>query len=197
MKAKKSREQRRYDRRVGRVPVREARASDLLEDLTLYNERKYLPAGFYQRGEGKEEIVMYPHGGEDVLRHEQQHVAQTSKLARMLGLEGRVQSKDVRQAGKALKASMPQAQYDSLNQAGRYFAAQPTELEATVKSIRPGLKAAGVEMGQDFDSLLDSLKLANNDNRLNTNMRNLMLMMDNPWNEEQKNLIMSAINYDM
>ena len=66
-----------------------------------------------------------------------------------------------------------------------------------MKSIRPGLKAAGIERGQDFDSLLDSLKLANNDNRLNTNALNLMLMMDNPWNEEQKNLIMSAINYDM
>lgn len=198
MRPKKNREQRRYDRRNARVPVRDATASDLIEDLTLYNDRKYMPAGYYSRPSlGKQEIVMYPHAGEDVVRHERQHVAQTSRLGRMLGLTSRAQNKNIRQAGKALKSSMPQTQYDSLNQAGRYFSSQPIELEATVKSIRPGLEAAGIERGQDFDSLLDSLKLANNDNRLNTNMLNLMLMMDNPWNEEQKNLIMSAINYDM
>ena len=201
MKLKKNREQRRYDRRTARVPVREANWADASKDLGMYTDRKYMPSGYYEResglGKGKEEIVIYPRGGEDVLRHEQQHVAQTSRLARMLGLEGRVQNKDVRQAARALKSSMPQTQYDSLNQAGRYFAGQPMELEATVKSIRPGLEAAGIERGQDFDSMLDSLKLADNENMLNTNMRNLMLMMDNPWNEEQKNLIMSAINYDM
>lgn len=200
MRPKKSREQRRYDRRTARVPIREATWADASKDLGMYRDRKYMPSGYYERqsglGKGKEEIVIYPRGGEDVLRHEQQHVAQTSKLARMLGLEGRVQNKDVRRAGKALKSSMTQSQYDSLNQAGRYFSGQPMELEATVKSIRPGLEAAGIERGQDFDSLLDSLKMANNENKLNTNAINLMLMMDNPWTEEQKNLIMSAINYD-
>ena len=200
LNGRQEREQRRYDRRTDRVPVRDARTSDLLTDLGLYNERQYMPAGYYERqsgpGRNREEIVMYPNGGDDVLRHEQQHVAQTSRLARMLGMDGRVQNRDIRQAGNSLLYSMPQEQYDNLNQAGKYFAGQPIELEATMKAVRPVLESIGVSPQSSFEEVLDSLKLAENEGQLNSNMRNLKLMMENPWSEDQKKMILSALNYD-
>lgn len=193
MRPKKSRS----EKRIERVPVRDARTSDLLTDLGLYNKRQYMPAGYYSRPSlGRQEIVMYQGAGEDVLKHEQTHASQTSRLAKILGLPSRAQDVEVRSAGNSLRSSLTEDQYANMNKAGQYFSTQPHELEATVMSIRPGLEQAGISLDQDFEGLRSSLEAENKRGNLNTNMTNLLAMMNNQWTPEQQNLIMRAINYN-
>lgn len=183
----------RAEKRIERVPVREARTFDLLDALNRYNDEGFMPAGAYMRrpgiGKTREEIVMYPGSGEDVLKHEQTHAAQTSRLARFLGLEGKTQNKDLRKAISKASRMLTPEQVSGLSEAGKYFL-DPREMEATVNAVSSDLNAMGVSDETSFDDLK---KILSSNNMLSTNMRNLSLFMDNDWSDKQKSLIMQAI----
>lgn len=197
---KRERLDRRAERRIDRVPVKTPPAEDILYDLANYRNRGgWLPAGYYmrQRGIGKdrEYISMYPGSQEDVLTHEQAHAAQTSKVARMLGLPGRTQEPAVRKAVRQLRRSMTRDQKDNVSNVVAYFVQDPTEMEAMVKAIGDGMDKLNISKDASFDEIKDRLKIEFDNNQLNTNMRNMYMFMDDYWDEEQKGFIMDAIRY--
>lgn len=197
---KRERLDRRAERRIGRVPVSTPPAEDVLYDLANYGNRGgWLPAGYYMRqrglGKDKEYISLYPGSQDDVLTHEQAHAAQTSKVARMLGLPGRTQEPAVRQAVRQLRRSMTRDQKDNVSNVVAYFVQDPTEMEAMVKAIGDGMNEMGISKDASFDEVRDAMKTAFDNNQLNTNMRNMYMFMDDYWDDKQKGYIMDAIRY--
>lgn len=187
LQRKQGRAQRRYDRRVGKTPVLDARTQDILNAMSQMRQDvdNRLPAGTYKMGE--REIIKYPGAGEDVLEHEKVHASQHN-LLNML----RVQDPEIRKSSRKLSRSISDEQLQSFNEAGKYIS-QPHEFEAHIRAAKPMMTEMGVKM-DSFDDVLNGLQMADKESTVNQNMRNLMLFMQNDWTEDQKNSIMNALN---
>jgi len=188
LKRQNRRVQRRYDRRVGRTPVVGASVPDILRSMSQMrmDVDNRLPAGSYYVDERK--IVQYPGSGEDVLEHEKIHASQHNILNRL-----RVQDPEIRRASRRLNRSITDEQIQSLDEPGKYII-QPHEFEAHIRAAKPRIMEMGLST-DSFDDMLKGLQIADREGTGNKNMRNLMLFMQNDWTPEQKNNIMSAMNY--
>lgn len=185
LERKQVRAGRRYDRRVGRTPITDAKTQDMLMALSQMRQDvdNKLPAGSYLMNEKR--IIKYPGAGEDVIEHEKVHAAQHNMLGRL-----RVQDPEIRKASRALNKSITEDQLASFTEAGKYIR-QPHELEAHLRGAAPMIKSLGLK-DSSFDEILIGLQRAEEEGVSNQNMRNLMLFMQNEFTPEQKNIIESA-----
>lgn len=140
-----------------------------------------------------------PTDPDEILGHELIHSTQIGplrQLAEKLDFETapRIQDPEIRDSFKDLRKTIKdRGMEDTLSDYGNYMAgsrSQRGEYEAIMKTGITSAIAQGVDLSGDFDSIASNLK----QNAGTTNIRQLADFMNNSWDDNQKQIIMKAIN---
>jgi hypothetical protein len=206
--------ERRAERRLGRTDVKQSEMTDkqlnYMMDLigATTGGAGRPPAGYFDPRTRTAEVdfderfkpddLNKPTDPNEILTHELIHSTQYGplrQLAEKLGFDTapRVQDPEIRDSFKDLRRTIKQrGMEDSLSDYGNYMAgsrSQRGEYEAIMKTGITSALAQGVDLSGDFDSIAKNLK----ENAGTTNIRQLADFMNNDWDENQKQIIMRAI----
>ena len=206
--------ERRAERRLGRTKVKQSEMTDeelnqMMNLIAATTGGAAAPsAGYFNPATRTAEVdfderfkpddLNKPTDPNEILTHELIHSTQFGplrQLAEKLGFDTapRVQDPEIRDSFKDLRKTIKQrGMEDSLSDYGNYMAgsrSQRGEYEAIMKTGITSALAQGVDLSGDFDSIAKNLE----ENAGTTNIRQLADFMDNDWDENQKQIIMRAI----
>ena len=214
--------ERRAERRLGRTKVKQSEMTDeelnqMMDLIGATTGGKPTPsAGYFDAATRTAEVdfderfkpddLNKPTDPNEILVHELIHSTQygplrqlaqkfleTTNLDEYVTTTPRVQDPDIRDSFKDLRKTIKQrGMEDSLSDYGNYMAgsrSQRGEYEAIMKTGITSALAQGVDLSGDFDSIAKNLK----ENAGTTNIRQLADFMNNDWDENQKQIIMRAI----
>ena len=204
--------ERRAQRRLGRTNVEQLEMTDeeaqqiedQIADATGGSARsavgffdppsRTIAVDFDDRGDANK-----PSDPNEILTHELIHSTQYGplrQLAHALDFEtaGRIQDPIIRKSFKDLRKTIRRRDMgDNLSELGNYMAGdrgQRAEYEAIMKTGISSALSKGVDLSGGFDSIARNLQ----QNSGTTNIRMLADFMNNDWDQNQKEIIMRAIN---